>query len=125
MALVGLIGIINELTNFLELTLLELVIFLDLFVVSEQFKDARKKFLIFKIDQMAVTQPSHKPVIVMNRKMSICGRKWDVMERILVVDDETRSVRSFENMGNLKDMRSRRHMTEWKQLKSAGKKILI
>lgn len=47
------------------------------------------------------------------------------MERILVVDDRTRSVRSFENMGNLKDMRSRRHMTEWKQLKSAGKKILI
>lgn len=47
------------------------------------------------------------------------------MERILVVDDEDKIRATFENMGNLKDMRSRRHMTEWKQLKSAGKKILI
>ncbi|MFR7959449.1 MAG: hypothetical protein ACLU6P_03020 [Roseburia intestinalis] len=44
-ALVGLIGIINELTNFLgKLTLLELVIFLgSFFVVSEQFKDCQGK----------------------------------------------------------------------------------
>ena len=47
------------------------------------------------------------------------------MERILVVDDEDKIRAIIRNMGNLKDMRSRRHMTEWKQLKSAGKKILI
>ncbi len=47
------------------------------------------------------------------------------MERILVVDDEDKIRAIIRKYGNLKDMRSRRHMTEWKQLKSAGKKILI
>lgn len=46
-ALVGLIGIINELTNFLgKLTLLELVIFLGSFLwFQNSLKTAREKFL--------------------------------------------------------------------------------
>ena len=44
------------------------------------------------------------------------------MERILVVDDEDKIRAIIRKYGEL---RSRRHMTEWKQLKSAGKKILI
>ena len=47
------------------------------------------------------------------------------MERILVVDDEDKIRAIIRKYGEFEGYEIVRHMTEWKQLKSAGKKILI